>query len=90
MDRQTLQENAEIEHHESIRPTVNRPPRTASDTRNSHPDELKIGAELFRDLKTKTIVGYYTSKEGRVEELGLPEHTMMTTFNGCTHSGDDH
>jgi DNA-binding transcriptional regulator YhcF (GntR family) len=59
-----------------------------SDTKNSHPSELEIGVDLFRDLKAKTITGYYTSKEGRVEELGLPEHTIMTTYDGCTHGGE--
>ena len=59
-----------------------------SDTKNSHPLELEIGVDLFRDLKAKTITGYYTSKEGRVEELGLPEHTMMTTYDGCAHNGE--
>ncbi|HIA47457.1 MAG TPA: gluconate 2-dehydrogenase subunit 3 family protein [Candidatus Hydrogenedentes bacterium] len=59
-----------------------------SDTKNSHPSELEIGVDLFRDLKAKTITGYYTSKEGRVEELGLPEHTMMTTYDGCAHNGE--
>jgi len=61
-----------------------------SDEHTSHPDDLEIGAALFRDLKSKTITGYYTSKEGRVEELGLPEHTIMTTFDGCAHSRQDH
>jgi hypothetical protein len=61
-----------------------------SDEHNNHPPELKLGVELFRDLKAKTILGYYTSKDGRAQELGLPEHTMMTTFAGCTHQGDDH
>jgi glucoside 3-dehydrogenase (cytochrome c) hitch-hiker subunit len=59
-----------------------------SDEHESHPEELKTGASFFRDLKSKTIFGYYTSKEGRVQELGLPEHTMMTTFDGCTHGGE--
>ena len=59
-----------------------------SDDHDSHSEDLEIGANLFRDLKSKTIVGYYTSKEGRVQELGLPEHTMMTTYDGCTHNGE--
>ncbi|MFP6582492.1 MAG: gluconate 2-dehydrogenase subunit 3 family protein [Candidatus Hydrogenedentota bacterium] len=63
---------------------------TVSDEHESHPEKLEIGVAFFRDLKGRTITGYYTSKEGRVEELGLPEHTMMTTFEGCTHSGDTH
>ena len=61
-----------------------------SDAHDSQPEDLRIGVSLFRDLKAKTITGYYTSKEGRVEELGLPEHTMMTSFEGCTHGADAH
>ena len=61
-----------------------------SDEHTNHSAELKIGVSFFRDLKAKTILGYYTSKEGRVQELSLPEHTMMTTFMGCAHKGEDH
>lgn len=61
-----------------------------SDLHDSHAQDLRLGVELFRNLKSKTITGYYTSKEGRVQELGLPEHMMMTSFNGCTHTDGEH
>jgi len=59
-----------------------------SDEHESFVDNLNIGAALFRDVKRRTIFAYFTSKEGRVEELGLPEHTMMVKQNGCTHGGN--
>lgn len=49
--------------------------------------ERKSGAAFFTDLKARTIFGYYTSREGWVEELGLPEHVGMEKFTGCTHDG---
>lgn len=63
---------------------------TVSDAHESHDEKLETGVAFFRDLKGRTITGYYTSKEGRVQELGLPEHTMMTTFEGCPHGDDEH
>ena len=59
-----------------------------SDEHDNHPDELKPGATILRNLKSRTIFAYFTSKEGRVEALGLPEFTKMTTFDGCTHQGN--
>ena len=56
-----------------------------SDEHDKHPDDLKEGAALFRDLKSRTVFGYYTSREGRVEELGLPAEVGMETWRGCTH-----
>lgn len=56
-----------------------------SDEHDKHSEELKEGASLFRDLKTRTVFGYYTSREGRVEELGLPEKVGMETWQGCSH-----
>ena len=61
-----------------------------SDRDDEHADNLKPGAEFFDELKRLTIHGYYTSREGRVETLGLPEHIGMEQWVGCTHSGDDH
>lgn len=63
---------------------------SVSDEHASIPDDLEEGAAFFRELKRHTITGYYTSREGRVQELGLPEHTMMTTFEGCTHPAGEH
>ncbi len=62
-----------------------------SDLHGKHPEDLKPGAAFFRDLKTRTIFGYYTSLEGRVEELGLPAEVGMESFEGCRHSqGEGH
>lgn len=63
---------------------------TVSDVNSSIPEDYEEGAAFFRELKRHTITGYYTSREGRVQELGLPEHTMMTTFQGCTHPAEEH
>ena len=63
---------------------------TVSDANSSIPEDLQEGAAFFRELKRHTITGYYTSREGRVHELGLPEHTMMTTYEGCTHADGEH
>ena len=48
-----------------------------SDEHESHPEELKTGAAFFRDVKNRTIFGYYTSIEGRVQELGKPPEVSM-------------
>lgn len=61
-----------------------------SDEHSSHPEELKPGTSFFRDVKTRTIFGYYTSVEGRVGELGLPEEVTMVGFEGCTHAPETH
>lgn len=62
-----------------------------SDEHSSHPATLKPGASFFRDLKNRTIFGYYTSEKGRVEELGKPAEVRMDeVFRGCTHGQDAH
>lgn len=61
-----------------------------SDEHESHPEDLKIGAAFFRDIKDRTIFGYYTSIEGRVEELSKPAEVSMENFQGCTHSQGTH
>ena len=43
---------------------------------------------LFRQLKQHTVVGYYTSLEGRTEELGLPAAVQRMQWQGCTGAGD--
>lgn len=58
-----------------------------SDLHDDHPEELQPGAALVRDIKTRTVFGYYTSLEGRVQELGLPPEVGMETWQGCTHEG---
>lgn len=61
--------------------------RPLSDEHPEHPPELEVGATFFADLKRRTVFGYYTSREGRVEELGLPETVTMETYRGCRESG---
>ena len=61
-----------------------------SDEHESHPDNLKKGASFFRDMKTRTIFGYYTSEQGRVEELGGGSEIGMETYQGCPHPGHEH
>ena len=41
--------------------------------------------DFFRTLKDLTIDGYYSSREGLVEELGWHGNTFLTEFKGCTH-----
>lgn len=61
-----------------------------SDKHDAHPDTLKTGASFFKDIKRRTIFGYYTSKEGRVQELGKRAAVSMETYEGCTHGPDAH
>ena len=60
-----------------------------SDIHDSHPEENEAGTEFFVNLKERTIVAYYTPKEGRIE-LGLPKMNAMGKFKGCQHEGNDH
>ncbi len=61
-----------------------------SDANESVADALKPGASFFGDLKSRTIFGYYTSREGWVEELGRPEHVGMEKWVGCPHPDGTH
>ena len=61
-----------------------------SDVHDAHPDTLKTGASFFKDIKRRTIFGYYTSKEGRVQELGKGAAVSMEIYMGCTHGPDAH
>ena len=61
-----------------------------SDEHDSHPANQKQGASFFRDVKTRTIFGYYTSEEGRVEELGGGAEVGMEIFQGCQHPEGEH
>lgn len=47
-------------------------------------------AALFRSIKNLTCDGYYTSKQGLVEELGYAGNMAMGGFPGCTHGDDVH
>jgi hypothetical protein len=59
--------------------------RSVSDQHATHPKALRRGALFFTDLKRRTIFGYYTSVEGRVQELGLPDTVAMQSWRGCRH-----
>jgi len=61
-----------------------------SDSNASIPDELKPGASFFTDLKSRTLFGFYTSREGWVEDLGRPEHVGMEKWVGCSHPDGTH
>ena len=61
-----------------------------SDEHESHAEDLKTGAAFFRDVKSRTIFGYYTSVEGRVQELGKPAEVSMEVFQGCKHDKGAH
>jgi hypothetical protein len=61
-----------------------------SDEHADHPKKLRRGARFFTDLKRRTIFGYYTSLEGRVQELGLPDTVSMQSWRGCAHQGGSH
>jgi len=61
-----------------------------SDANDTIADDLKPGATFFSTVKSKTIFGYYTSREGWVEELGRPEHVGMEKWFGCAHGGAGH
>ncbi len=61
-----------------------------SDEHDTFADDLKPGAAFFVELKGMTIHGYYTSRDGRVETLGLPDHLGMQQWVGCTHAGGEH
>ena len=63
---------------------------TLSDIHDAHPEDLKPGAAFFSDIKNRTIFGYYTSQEGRVQELGKPAEVSMEIFQGCTHDRGAH
>jgi hypothetical protein len=64
--------------------------RAISDEHEDLPKSLAEGGAFFTDLKRRTIFGYYTSLEGRVQELGLPESVSMQTWRGCQHAGGEH
>jgi hypothetical protein len=63
---------------------------TISDEQKDPPKSLLPGTTFFGDLKRRTIFGYYTSLEGRVQELGLPEAVSIQTWRGCQHADGRH
>ncbi len=63
---------------------------TISDEHEDPPKSLQAGTRFFADLKRRTIFGYYTSIEGRVQELGLPATVSLQTWQGCPHPDGQH
>jgi hypothetical protein len=61
-----------------------------SDANETIPGDLRPGASFFSNVKTRTIFGFYTSREGWVEELGRPEHVGMEHWTGCPHPDGNH
>ncbi|MEE2778731.1 MAG: gluconate 2-dehydrogenase subunit 3 family protein [Acidobacteriota bacterium] len=53
-------------------------------------DPLAAGAAFFADLKGRTLFGFFTSKEGRVEVLGRPGKVERQKWKGCSHSPGHH
>ena len=45
----------------------------------------EAGVEFFKDIKTRTIEGYYTSEIGLVQELGYRGKTFLFEYPGCQH-----
>ncbi len=46
--------------------------------------ENELQAKFFKEIKSITIDGFYTSKIG-IEELGYKGNTVLDEFPGCTH-----
>ena len=42
-------------------------------------------SEFFKALKDATIEGYYSTREGLVQELGYQGSVPLASFPGCTH-----
>ncbi|HVS16569.1 MAG TPA: gluconate 2-dehydrogenase subunit 3 family protein [Thermoanaerobaculia bacterium] len=74
--------------HEASAEQITRLLREISDEHAALPAELEPGGRFFADLKRRTVLGYYTSFEGRTKELGRPETVTFQRFRGCTHRGD--
>ncbi len=47
--------------------------------------EEPIGKEFFKQIKTLTVFGFYTSKEGMEQELGYQGPMHPGVYQGCTH-----
>jgi hypothetical protein len=56
-------------------------------TRISSPDssEATLGPAFFGQIKSLTVFGYYTSKEGLEEELGYAGPMGIGTYEGSVH-----
>jgi len=49
-----------------------------------------VNGPLFKTIKELTIDGYYSTKEGLVDELGYHGNTYLAEFEGCTHPEHQH
>ena len=63
---------------------LNRLLSSISDQVSGLPEEDRGLQALFKDVKRHTIVGYYTSLEGRTEELDLPARIQRVQWQGCS------
>ncbi|HUP21922.1 MAG TPA: gluconate 2-dehydrogenase subunit 3 family protein, partial [Thermoanaerobaculia bacterium] len=45
----------------------------------------EVGVAFFRDLKRRTIHGYYRSEIGMLDELGYEGNRYLSRFDGCQH-----
>ena len=45
----------------------------------------EAGVEFFKNIRTHTIEGYYTSEIGLVQELGYHGKSFVFEFPGCQH-----
>lgn len=59
-----------------------------SDDVDGGADEDRELRAFFRELKRHTVVGYYTSLEGRTQELGLPARVQRVQWQGCSDAAD--
>lgn len=64
--------------------------RSISDEHRRVDKPLKDGHAFFKLIKRKTVDGYYTSREGLIEELGRPRSPMHRPYKGCAGEGDHH
>lgn len=56
-----------------------------SDTTADTSSDERAGQEFFKDMKDRTIAGYYTSEIGLVQELEFQGNTFLSEFQGCQH-----
>lgn len=58
---------------------------TAALTAMSKGERGAEGLRFFRRMKDLTLRGYYTSREGLLQELEYKGNGVYTAFPGCTH-----
>lgn len=56
-----------------------------SDTASEITADEQTGHEFFKDIKDRTIAGYYSSEIGLVQELEFQGNTFVSEFTGCQH-----